>query len=444
MKKLNLFPVMCALALAACGDDAEPTDTTDAGTDSADEGSGGDVTPDEGSADVDTTDEGSGEPDEEVGPPAEICDNDTDDDEDGDTDCADSDCASLPVCPQDEVCDDATDNDLDGAVDCLDTDCEAAEVCNCPEGTVARGGGCSAPVSADDTYSYIRNLHIPGDTEEPCCFDFDGDGELDNGLGALIGLVGVLAADVNIDDVIAEALADDSIALLMGWTGLPDSHNFSIYLATNDVDGDGTPDQEFSERAAGNGVFTINEESLDEWGGVIQFNNTTYTAPVFQAGPGEFRLNLPIDTDGFSLNLDLTIQDTTIRGPIAESTTGIESEDDAILLGGVVPLDQIFSILNDLAADCTCAEFDPTMPVITYEDNGTEYLVTCAQTPTGDCAGGGTVCENLGLVCSLIGQLVPVFGLGDIDTNGNGVVDALSVGLQLSLTGATVADGSGE
>ena len=224
----------------------------------------------------------------------------------------------------------------------------------------------------------------------------------------------------------------------------PADYNFSIYLATNDVDGDGTPDQEFSERTAGNGVFAIDTASLDEWGGIIQFNNTTYTAPVFQAGPGEFRLNLPIDTGDFALNLDLTIQQATIRGAIAESATGIESEDDAISLGGVVSLDSIFSILNDLAADCECAGFDSSMPVLTYGDNGTEYLVTCSQTPTGDCSGAGTVCENLGLVCSLIGQLVPVFGLGDIDTNGNGVVDHLSVGLQLSLTGATVAEGSGE
>ena len=72
-------------------------------------------------------------------------------------------------------------------------------------------------------------------------------------------------------------------------------------------------------------------------------------------------------------------------------------------------------------------------------DNGTEYLVTCEQTPLGDCSGSSTICENLGLVCSFIGQLVPVFGLGDIDADGNGVVDSMSMGLRFSLTGASLA-----
>jgi hypothetical protein len=58
-----------------------------------------------------------------------ICDDGIDDDLDGDTDCDDSDCAGLADCPEAEICDDSIDNDEDDAVDCADDDCFAAPNC---------------------------------------------------------------------------------------------------------------------------------------------------------------------------------------------------------------------------------------------------------------------------------------------------------------------------
>jgi hypothetical protein len=65
-------------------------------------------------------------------PPAgsqEVCNNGTDDDLDGDTDCADSDCTGDSSCM--EVCNNTTDDDLDGATDCDDPDCLFDP--NCPQ-----------------------------------------------------------------------------------------------------------------------------------------------------------------------------------------------------------------------------------------------------------------------------------------------------------------------
>ncbi len=63
------------------------------------------------------------------------CTDGIDNDEDGDTDCRDSDCpqdASCEDAASDEICDDETDNDGDGLVDCDDIDCEADDICKEP------------------------------------------------------------------------------------------------------------------------------------------------------------------------------------------------------------------------------------------------------------------------------------------------------------------------
>ncbi len=62
-----------------------------------------------------------------------ICDNAKDDDGDGSTDCADPDCAKSPSCAAkvETACADGVDNDGDGKTDCGDADCAATTACVC-------------------------------------------------------------------------------------------------------------------------------------------------------------------------------------------------------------------------------------------------------------------------------------------------------------------------
>jgi hypothetical protein len=68
---------------------------------------------------------------------AEVCDNGTDDDDDGKIDCADSDCSDFAGCtssalyaaPASEDCDNGKDDDGDGKVDCSDGDCGSYAGC---------------------------------------------------------------------------------------------------------------------------------------------------------------------------------------------------------------------------------------------------------------------------------------------------------------------------
>jgi hypothetical protein len=106
----------------------------------------------------------------------------------------------------------------------------------------------------------------------------------------------------------------------------------------------------------------------------------------------------------------------------------------------VIPLGQIGAVLDDLVSDCACAGFDADTPVITYGEDGTDYHLACAQSPEGECSRDESpLCENIADICQFIAQM-PDSGVIDIDTDGNGVRDAMSVGLWLSAVGATLSE----
>jgi hypothetical protein len=123
----NVIEIACDPANdPAC---APPAEDCDNGTD------------DDGDGDVDCDDADCAN-DPACAPPAEDCDNGTDDDGDGDVDCDDADCANDPACaPPAEDCDNGTDDDGDGDVDCDDADCAGAPNCQ-PQECSERGGPC--------------------------------------------------------------------------------------------------------------------------------------------------------------------------------------------------------------------------------------------------------------------------------------------------------------
>jgi hypothetical protein len=122
---------------------------------------------------------------------AEVCDDITDNDCDGNTDCDDSECTNAPVCQtgtEPEVCDDGIDNDGDNKVDCADKkDCNGDPACT--------GGGGEPEVCDDgidndddgntdcDDRDCRRDAACTGGGGEPeVCddgIDNDGDGKTD-------------------------------------------------------------------------------------------------------------------------------------------------------------------------------------------------------------------------------------------------------------------------
>ncbi|MFO0749750.1 MAG: SUMF1/EgtB/PvdO family nonheme iron enzyme [Myxococcota bacterium] len=108
------------------------------------------------------------------------CDDGVDNDGDGASDCADSDCAQSPLS---EVCSclDQVDNDLDRAVDCLDSDCAAKPECAAPPGMVRLSGGTytrgcddvasAAPEHEAEIPAFDIDVDLAGVADYVACID---------------------------------------------------------------------------------------------------------------------------------------------------------------------------------------------------------------------------------------------------------------------------------
>jgi hypothetical protein len=77
------------------------------------------------------------------------CSDGIDNDGDGKTDCADSDCAGTPACPSAEICGNGLDDDNNGLTDCCDAACKGTAFCreNCFNGV---DDDCNGLVDGDD------------------------------------------------------------------------------------------------------------------------------------------------------------------------------------------------------------------------------------------------------------------------------------------------------
>lgn len=109
----------------------------------------------------------------------ELCDNLTDDNGDGKTDCEDPDCYGSSLCPSEAVCSDGIDDDGDGRTDCADPDCAADANCahNDPFADVDGDKDVDQVDFAKFQLCYSGNGTAP---EFGCgFFDRDNDGDVD-------------------------------------------------------------------------------------------------------------------------------------------------------------------------------------------------------------------------------------------------------------------------
>ncbi|MDD4477115.1 MAG: hypothetical protein PHY40_03070 [Patescibacteria group bacterium] len=137
-------------------------------------------------------------------PPAEVCNNGVDDDEDGKADCADSDCSASLSCqiPPAEVCNNGVDDDEDGKADCADSDCSASLSCQIPPAEVCNNGidddidGQIDCLDADCVGSALCQVGPAGTGQEICNngVDDDGDGKVDCADGDCSGFAECVSA----------------------------------------------------------------------------------------------------------------------------------------------------------------------------------------------------------------------------------------------------------
>lgn len=326
-------------------------------------------------------------------------------------------------------------------------DCASGEVCEDGE-CVVEEIGCDTDdpperceQSFDDTdwgpMSLVDELAI-ADTDEECCFDFDGDDQNENAVAELLGLAGEGAGEVN--DTIAENIDEGELNLILEHDGLEDPAEDDEY-ATN-----------FYLGVYEDDALMIDPTSLDGY----DEEEETGTYPVARmpeaelsdgqltAGPGTINLSLELFE---GTPLDLSIQQAELEAEVDEDNSS--AEDGVALtdgkLGGVVGVIDVYDEINTFAENCDCLEIEDDEDLITYdEDDLSQATTECNLPDDGNTCSeeddAEAPCYTLGDFCSELTFLPQV---ADIDTDDDGDEDALSIGATFGAEGTTV-EGIGE
>lgn len=277
------------------------------------------------------------------------------------------------------------------------------------------------------TASIIDTFAVASE-EEPCCFDYNGDGAPDNALGGILGLLG----DVNAS--IQEGIDSGSIVIALEHAGLTsfDGGDFTVNFWLASWDGITAIDP------AGGNTIVIDPAAIDAGtqpqayvpGAVLAGTDVT-------AGPGTIALSI----DLLGAPISLTISGARISAQVNTAASSLENgvalTDGKI--GGYVKLEDLFTAVNAYAGTCTCLGLPAQTDLITWDP----------ATLTGSCATvsavnleaceteGNSGCATLGgTMCGTLLNLAP--GLADVDADKDGTEDSMSIGATFTAVGAKI------
>ncbi len=293
------------------------------------------------------------------------------------------------------------------------------------------------------TSSVVSKLEIAGDAS--CCFDYNGDGEPDNGLGDLLGSVGMgILADAN--SGIADAIASGDIALVLEHLGLTafEDGEFAIgFLLAQPATEGAAPKPE------GGGEYLINPDSFVSGTSFPQaVAGATLEGTNVTAGPGD--INLQISLLGIQLNLTITAARVTATVDTANSAIGDKGVKlDGGKLGGIIRIVDLFEAINDFSTEnCGCLGLEgPLVTGYTMDSVGNPM---CATEETGTC---NDMTDNEGICITFVEDactyLTAIPFAADINASNLGKdcldpaegleCDAVSVGIGLEAVGAKIS-----
>jgi hypothetical protein len=312
------------------------------------------------------------------------------------------------------------------------TPCGAGEAC-VDAACVAVGDVCDYEFA--DRVSYVTEIKLGNQAAgtpaaDDCCFDFTGDGKNDNKLGAILKAASSLAG-LNINSTIAEQISSGSLTLLLETRDVSDASNddnVGLYgFYGNDADTDST------NNAAGTSKFTVNDQSFMGSTNIplIGFPGAKITNGVFTAGPSLFQLSVPV----VGANLELSISDTRLEGDVAvgpnsKGLTMNGNGGNGAKLGGVIKRTDLFKAINTFVKTCDCVEIAEDNGDLIGPDSKCNAAVTTSCT-----AEDGQACSQLPGFCgALIALVAP-----DVDLDGDGTKDAVSIGVWLKATSAEIS-----
>lgn len=434
MRKFGLtsgvLAAVFAFGLVACGDSGTTeTDTTQA-TDTV----GGDTIAEADAADTsvagDTTVADPCDPNPCTHPPGPTCNGDN---------------TAIVAAPAVGVCtDDAGTATCDYSAT-TETACTGSRICS--NGTCADPGDPCDYVF-DAKVSYVTHLALasqakataPAKPADDCCFDYTDDGIVDNKLGSILALASSLIGDLNA--TIQGQVDSGSLVLLLETVGVTDPANATGVTINGFLGEDANAD--LTDNASGTASFTVNNSSFKPGtkDALISFTGAEIASGKLTAGPSLFSLSIPI-LEGAVLSLDITqtrVESIVSTGPNGEGLvmTGDVNDPDTsepygAKLGGVITQADLFNGINGFI-DASCVTINDDDGKLVSFNAGTGKWA-CAKTADVDdstCEDGDPATQLTSYCGALLAFIVP-----DVDTNDDGVKDAISIGLWLKATSAT-------
>jgi len=299
----------------------------------------------------------------------------------------------------------------------------------CIEGEACRVEGddaiCAAPrttceVALGRTATWVSAARLPADESEACCFDFDGDGRIDNGLGDLAAAIAPLfgtSAQAFIDGFIQRGLN----AYLLQYRrldGIASDADVGVdVLLGFDADGD------YANNLLGNERFAVRTASYDGPRPQASFAAASFSAFVLRARSAELDLPMPLSDEPFAPKLRdvrfdarATIGDNGRGlefGPVAEDVLGAR-------FGALFPLTEVYRAVNTFARG-SCGCFDLGRVVDLVVESGGRW--ECSAVGTSACNPedpNESVCIDLAAYCGAALLLLQP-----------DVADSISIGLWL-------------
>jgi hypothetical protein len=382
------------------------------------------------------------------------------------------------------------DGEVDGEVegDGGATSCTTAEECEGDQDCL--GNGCVDPVPDPGLYvseaagrpsSFFFRFQVPTLFSEPeaCCFDYDGnaaDGP-DNALGDQIAMMGTVVGMTNaeLQETFDLSVQEGENTLVVDWRVLPyvdttledGDVRFSVFPAAHD------PNEDWSVRVAGDGTFALEPDGFGTHGSFVQFNGGAIVSGTVYAGPSVFMIQMPQIGNGNIFGISgalLTLRDARMEANVVLHTNGVHTvdeirgsgQDEYVVgggrLGGAVLMTELVENMNANVSDCACAGVTGDVFSCTEDTSLGEMVCECIEgswtdpipiccdqygqpsgcvegTPGVDCCTDGGKCANIAMQCTYFGLMA---NHADVDTNANGISDALSVGFRFSWTGAAI------
>ena len=290
---------------------------------------------------------------------------------------------------------------------------------------------------------YITDLHINDPVEEePCCYDLGGrDGEIDNKTGLILqALSGLLYRDANIE--IVERIAAGTTVILFEFRVVYDDipNNQSIIMSFFYGSIDGCTDDNCSvqtEAATGDGIFSVSEDFFESDSNGCTGTPSIKSGPIqvhvenyhLVAGPFQFILPLPIS----SFVLELEVQNVWIEADLTYDSNVITLTNGK--LGGTIPVVSFIDGFNQYAREwCSCLEILNGNQLMICEITSDAFVGQCVQFENN--CDYDSSCDWFGNLCSMLTNIIA--GQADIDTDGDGVVESLSVGITFEAVSAQV------